>query len=148
MTVNNPGNTLTVSGVVSGAGGMLTKFGAGTLLLTANETYSGGTIVSAGTLALGNGGTTGMVPGSVTNNGTLVFNLAGNQFFSGGISGSGSVVTSGPAAISVQGALAAGQVAVNQGQFTVAAGATVTGALTIAPSAGFLTALARPIWAT
>ncbi len=136
VTVNNPGDTLTVSGVVSGASQVLKKFGAGTLLLTANETYSGGTIISAGTLALGNGGTTGMVPGSVTNNGTLVFNLVGNQFLSGGISGSGSVVTSGPAAISVQGALAVGQVAVNQGQFTVA-GATVTGALSIAPSAGF-----------
>ena len=136
VTASNPGNTLTISGVVSG-GGALKKFGAGTLLLTANETYSGGTIVSAGTLVLGNGGTTGMVPGSVTNNGTLVFNLAGNQLFTGGISGAGSVMTSGPAALSVQGPLAAGQVTVNQGQFTAAAGTNIAGMLTIAPSAEF-----------
>ena len=136
VTASNPGNTLTISGVVSG-GGALEKVRAGTLLLTANETYSGGTIVSAGTLVLGNGGTTGMVPGSVTNNGTLVFNLAGNQLFTGGISGAGSVMTSGPAALSVQGPLAAGQVTVNQGQFTAAAGTNIAGMLTIAPSAEF-----------
>ena len=42
---------LTLNGVVSGTGG-LSKQGGGTLTLTANNTYSGGTSLIAGTLAL------------------------------------------------------------------------------------------------
>jgi len=38
------------SGVVSGTGGGINKTGAGTLLLSANNTYSGETLVTAGTL--------------------------------------------------------------------------------------------------
>ena len=49
----NPGNgsTLTLSGIVSGSGG-IDKSGAGTLLLGAANTYSGATTVTAGTLSL------------------------------------------------------------------------------------------------
>src|SRR5262249_58331361 len=47
---------------------------AGTTILTADSTYTGGTAISAGTLQLGNGGTTGSIVGDVTNNGTLAFN--------------------------------------------------------------------------
>lgn len=62
--VNLQGNTLTVgdatsttyAGVISGsAGGALTKVGAGTLILTAANTYPGATTVSGGTLQLGDG---------------------------------------------------------------------------------------------
>ncbi|MGO4702722.1 autotransporter-associated beta strand repeat-containing protein [Dyella sp. 2RAB6] len=49
------GNNFTLSGVLSGTGA-LTKSGASTVSLTAAETYSGGTTINAGTLALsGNG---------------------------------------------------------------------------------------------
>jgi hypothetical protein len=37
-------------------------------ILTANNTYTGGTIISAGTLQLGNGGATGGIPGNVSEN--------------------------------------------------------------------------------
>ncbi len=50
-TVDTNGFSATLSGVVSGSGG-LTKAGAGSLTLTANNTYSGGTTVSAGTLVV------------------------------------------------------------------------------------------------
>jgi len=45
------GVTATVSGVISG-GGALTKLGAGVLNLTGANTYSGGTLLSGGTLAI------------------------------------------------------------------------------------------------
>ncbi len=62
LTVTGSSNT-TLAGIVSGTG-RLAKSGAGTLTLSANNTYSGGTTVSAGTLvaghvnALGSGGLT------------------------------------------------------------------------------------------
>ena len=51
------GTTSTFSGVIS-SGGALTKNGAGTLILSGNNTYSGATTVSAGTLQAGS--TTGV----------------------------------------------------------------------------------------
>ena len=49
------------------------QLGTGTTILTGDNTYTGGTTISAGTLQIGNGGTTGIL-GNVANNGTLVFN--------------------------------------------------------------------------
>lgn len=52
VTVANPAATLTIGGVISGAGSGLTKAGEGTLALTAASTYDGPTTISAGTLAV------------------------------------------------------------------------------------------------
>jgi autotransporter-associated beta strand protein len=52
--IDSNGFACTVSGVLSGTGG-LTKLGSGTLVLTAANTYTGNTIVSAGTLQLASG---------------------------------------------------------------------------------------------
>ena len=57
--------------MISGTG-TVTKSGAGTLTLTGDNTYTGGTTISAGTLSLGNGGTTGSVAGNIVDNGALV----------------------------------------------------------------------------
>ncbi|TWS95707.1 autotransporter domain-containing protein, partial [Reyranella sp. CPCC 100927] len=77
-------------GAIGGPGG-LTKKGAGTLTLTAEATYGGSTIIAAGTLQLGNGGTTGAITGNVTNNATLAFNRSDTVTFAGIISGSGAL---------------------------------------------------------
>jgi len=57
------------SGVISELNGPrpLEKIGAGTLVLTGNNTYSGPTRITAGTLQLGNGGTSGSILGNVVN---------------------------------------------------------------------------------
>ena len=48
-------NTLTVGGIISGSSYNLTKAGTGTLTLSAANTYTGSTIINAGTLTLGAG---------------------------------------------------------------------------------------------
>jgi autotransporter-associated beta strand protein len=48
--VVNPGATLSITSSISGPGVILTKTGAGTVILSGTGTYTGGTNVSAGTL--------------------------------------------------------------------------------------------------
>ena len=72
--VINNSNTLVIQSVVTGPG-TLTKIGAGTLVLDTNNTYSGTTIVNAGTLSVDNGGGTGMAPTNIVlNGGNLLVN--------------------------------------------------------------------------
>lgn len=59
---------ITASGLAANTSGGLTKNGAGTLTLTGANTYSGGTVVSAGTLTVGTGGTLGASTGSLAVN--------------------------------------------------------------------------------
>jgi autotransporter-associated beta strand protein len=73
------GGTLTVSGIISGTG--FEKTGAGTVILTAAHTFTGLTTVSAGTLNLGGGTSTGSLPSTSLNlgGGTLSYTRTGNQ---------------------------------------------------------------------
>ncbi|CAN5621201.1 hypothetical protein BH09VER1_BH09VER1_13680 [soil metagenome] len=73
----------------------LVKAGSGTLTLTGNNTYSGGTTINAGALSLGNNGATGAIVGDIVNRGTLIFNRSGTSSYGGLISGGGSVVQAG-----------------------------------------------------
>ena len=64
-------------------------------MLTADNTYAGGTTISAGTLQLGNGGGTGSVAGPISNAGTLVVDRNNNVVLAGPIRGSGKLVQQG-----------------------------------------------------
>jgi len=64
------GRTLTSSGIISGAF-ELSKTGAGTLVLNGANTYSGGTVLSGGTLNFNGDAALGAVPGSPTTNLTV-----------------------------------------------------------------------------
>lgn len=91
----NRSNDIVFDGVISGNGGV-SKFGAGVLTLTADNTYSNGTVIAAGALQLGNGGTSGNIGSSTINNGgTLAFNRSDTLTFSAVISGTGDVVQMG-----------------------------------------------------
>ena len=89
-TAAGAATTATIASNLVGAG-RLDKVDVGTLVLAGNNTYTGGTQVSGGTLQLGNGGTSGTIVGDVTNNATLAFNRSDANTFAGTISGSGAV---------------------------------------------------------
>ncbi len=81
-------------------GQSLTKTGAGTLILNAENTYTGGTTISDGTLVATNVEALGT--GNVTDNATLELNTGGD--FDNAISGSGQVVKSGDEMLTLSGA--------------------------------------------
>ncbi|EBN8171173.1 autotransporter outer membrane beta-barrel domain-containing protein [Salmonella enterica] len=80
-------------------GQSLTKTGAGTLILNAENTYTGGTTISDGTLVATNVEALGT--GNVTDNATLELNTGGD--FDNAISGSGQVVKSGDETLTLSG---------------------------------------------
>ena len=84
-------------GTISGLGG-LTKCGYGTLVLdNTSATWEGGTVIRAGTLVLGRGGSNGLLPGTLANpssvvidsGATLKFNRGSNKSFFDIFSGEG-----------------------------------------------------------
>jgi fibronectin-binding autotransporter adhesin len=77
-TMDVGANILTNSGVISGAGS-LTKAGAGTMVLGAANTYTGGTTINAGTVAISNGASFGSNTVTFASNGTRVVALASVQ---------------------------------------------------------------------
>ncbi len=97
------GNTLTLSGALSGLGGFQ-KIGAGKMILTGTNTYTGITMISAGTLQIGNGafggGSIGNTSG-VLDNASLAFNQINAVSFSPVISGSGGLTNLGSGTLSL-----------------------------------------------
>lgn len=92
--VFNRSDSVAFPGVISGEGAVA-QAGTGTTVLTANNTYNGGTTISAGTLQLGNGSTTGAIVGDIANDASLVFNRSDYVIIPGTISGTGSVTQAG-----------------------------------------------------
>ncbi len=111
LAIGNNGSTSSYSGILSGAGSI--ELLGGTLALSGNNRYSGGTIVNAGTLMANN------VSGSATGNGTVIIN--GGMF--GGIGATVGAVT-----VNTGGTLAPGtgeSVGFRTGKLTLASGSNL-----------------------
>ncbi|MFH1044538.1 MAG: autotransporter-associated beta strand repeat-containing protein, partial [Pseudomonadota bacterium] len=106
LTVGSNDAISSFGGVITDATGTLalTKTGTGTLTLTGANTYSGTTTISAGTLQVGDGGTTGTLGNSaVTDNGTLAFNRSDSILMDYFISGSGALTQAGSGTLTLRG---------------------------------------------
>ncbi|MFT9015093.1 MAG: autotransporter domain-containing protein [Acetobacter sp.] len=89
-------NMVALSQVIDGTGS-LTQNGTGTLLLSADNTYTGATTIAQGGLQLGNGGTTGSIAASsaIHNNGSLIVDHSNMLVLSQAIDGTGSLTQNG-----------------------------------------------------
>ncbi|MGJ0326959.1 autotransporter-associated beta strand repeat-containing protein, partial [Salmonella sp. NW42] len=97
--LENVDATLDPANATGWDGTSLIKQGAGTLILNAENTYTGGTTISGGTLVATNVDALGS--GDVTDDATLELNTGGT--FDNAISGSGQVVKSGDGALTLSG---------------------------------------------
>jgi autotransporter-associated beta strand protein len=100
--VFNRSDSLTFAGNITG-NGTLAQSGSGTLILTGNNNYSGGTTIASGTLQVGNGGTAGSITGNLNNKSTLAFNRSDTVSFAGNITGSGTLNQLGAGALTLTG---------------------------------------------
>lgn len=107
--------TTSFTGPISGTG-VLTKQGAGTFILTGPNSYSGGTIVSAGVLQ---GDTTG-IQGNILNNTDVVFDQTTTGTYSGTMTGGGTLTKQNSGTVIITGSNTyTGQTILNGGTLVV-----------------------------
>ena len=142
--VSVSGTTHTYSGLISGTG-RYNRSGGGLTVFLADNTYTGTTTVTNGTLQLGNGGTTGSLsPSSVisfaSSSGTLIFDhtsgsdfVQGTNFSSSAITGAGQIIKEGTSSLTFNVANTfSGGLTINKGTVVATAdGALGTGGINL-----------------
>jgi len=107
VTFSNSINSYTIGGSYGIAGSTaLIKYGSGLATLNTVNSYTGPTIINAGSLTIGGSGSlgSGSYSGNITNNGTLNFNNSVAQTLSGIISGTGAINDSDTGGMALNGA--------------------------------------------
>ncbi|HWP39356.1 MAG TPA: autotransporter-associated beta strand repeat-containing protein, partial [Tepidisphaeraceae bacterium] len=99
---------MTLSGSINdvSGNGVLRKVGAGTITLAGNATHGGGTVIDAGTLEIGNGGSSGS-PGNATitvaSGAVIAYNRSDDQNWANVISGAGQLAKRGSGILTLSG---------------------------------------------
>ncbi len=139
-TIDTGAFSVRLDGQISGSGGF-TKVSGGTLTLTGANNYTGGTVISAGTVI----GTTASLQGSIQDNSILTFNQSFAGTYAGQLSGNGTLNFIGGGAYTFTGAssfsgttnVTSGQLnmlgSLNSSSVNVAAGSTISGTGSIGP---------------
>jgi autotransporter-associated beta strand protein len=117
LTVDGTGTTVIASAIQTRSGS-LTKRGAGLLLLSGANTYSGGTAILDGTLQ----GNTTSLQGNILNNAALVFDQAASGTFAGHVDGTGTLEKIGNGTLRLTGRMT------YSGQTTITGGVLQAGA--------------------
>ncbi len=90
INFNHTSNNYVFATGIGGAGAGTVNFLSGKTILSGNNAYVGATNIASGATAqFGNGGTTGLIAGNVTNNGAMAVNLSSFTTYAGVISGNG-----------------------------------------------------------
>ena len=131
-TLTVVGNSaLSLNGNLSdgGAGYTLLDSNSSTVNLAGSNSYSGGTLVSSGTLGFGTANSFGS--GAVTNNGTLSYTGSGAANLTNAVSGTGSLLVNGSGTLALGGSQAFSGVTVQAGRLTVAGNQLSNNAVTV-----------------
>ena len=105
LTLNTAGFTDEYQGVITGSGSVAVSSAGGKEIFVGANSYTGGTTINtAGVLQLGDGTNNGSVTGSIIDNGTLGFNLAGNTSLGNTVSGTGILNVVGTGTLTFSGA--------------------------------------------
>ena len=102
----NRADSVTIANSIGGGGGTLSQIGSGTLILIGSGATYGGTVISNGTLQIGDGGANGSIgAGAITNNSVLAINSSTNITFGSGkgITGTGVLVQMGTGTTTLNG---------------------------------------------
>jgi len=153
LITGTQGATGTISGVIYGFGGSLVVEGPGTVILTAANTYTGGTVVESGTLVVGDQSNPGATIGAaqVDSGGTLAGygTVGGNLVNSGTVqpgsgSGVGTLTVTGNYTQNSSGTLLIGVTPSAGSALSVSGTATLAGTVTVAYAPGTYTAHTYP----
>ncbi len=139
--IANNASTETLAGNITGSG-LLVQKGTGLLILAGNNTAYTGPITFSNLLQVGNGGASGTLgTGNVTNNGTLLFNLAipNSTTVNANISGSGGITNVGTGTTILNGTdTYAGNTVVSAGTLRVGSATAIPPTTTLILSDGII----------